>query len=95
VLREFRDRRLLTNAPGRAFVGWYYRTSPPFAQAIGRNESLRTFSRMALTPIVYAIAHPVLALVAVIGLLASAATRRSRSSLNARRSARLPRATRA
>ncbi|MFO1511242.1 MAG: CFI-box-CTERM domain-containing protein [Steroidobacteraceae bacterium] len=34
VLRRFRDRWLLTNPPGRAFVAWYYRTSPPIADYI-------------------------------------------------------------
>ena len=34
LLRDFRDRRLLTNGIGRAFVAAYYRWSPPAARAI-------------------------------------------------------------
>ena len=58
TLRGFRDRHLLTNAPGRAFVAWYYDTSPPFADFIRRHEELRLAVRVALTPLVYAIEYP-------------------------------------
>ena len=58
LLRRFRDQRLLTNSPGRAFVEWYYRTSPSIAAVIRQDESLRSITRMALTPIVYAIKYP-------------------------------------
>jgi len=50
ILREFRDRYLLTNAAGRAFVRWYYRHSPEYAAVIARNEVLRTAARIALMP---------------------------------------------
>jgi len=63
ALREFRDRRLLTNAPGRAFVAWYYRVSPPLAALIRRHEALRIATRAALAPVVFAIVHPLSALV--------------------------------
>jgi hypothetical protein len=53
VLRRFRDEYLLTNRPGRAFVSLYYRTSPGLASYIAEHESLRTASRVALTPVVW------------------------------------------
>jgi hypothetical protein len=52
LLRDFRDRYLLTNAPGRAFVRWYYRHSPAAAAYIARHETLRTLARRALLPAV-------------------------------------------
>jgi PKD repeat protein len=61
LLRNFRDQQLLTNAPGQAFVRWYYRTSPPFADAIAEHGSLRLMARVALTPLVYSIKYPLAA----------------------------------
>ena len=58
VLRNFRDRYLLTNAPGRAFVAAYYAYSPPVAAAIADSETLRFVVRLVLTPLVFAIAYP-------------------------------------
>jgi hypothetical protein len=58
VLRQFRDEWLLTNAPGRAFVDFYYTYSPPIADYIAEWESLRTMVRVALTPLVFAIKEP-------------------------------------
>jgi len=55
VLRQFRDRHLLTNAPGRAFVAFYYRYSPALADAIRPHDSVRAAVRAALWPIVWAI----------------------------------------
>ena len=58
VLRNFRDRYLLTNSLGRAFVNSYYRYSPPFADFIGRHETLKIATRWALTPVVCGVEHP-------------------------------------
>ena len=51
LLREFRDRYLLTNGPGRAFVTAYYRMSPPLAKLIEASEFLRAIVRAALLPV--------------------------------------------
>ncbi|MBC7961588.1 MAG: hypothetical protein H7Y05_01445, partial [Steroidobacteraceae bacterium] len=61
VLRDFRDHYLLTNVPGRAFVALYYRLSPPLADFIAGHELLRGVTRVALTPVIVAAAHPALA----------------------------------
>ena len=58
ALRNFRDRCLLTNGPGRAFISLYYHYSPPVADFISRHENLRTVTRWALTPIVYSVQYP-------------------------------------
>ncbi len=60
VLRDFRDEHLLGNALGRAFVDWYYRASPPLADAIRENAGYRFGVRVLLAPLVYGIKHPAL-----------------------------------
>lgn len=57
-LRGFRDRVLMQSAPGRAFVDFYYRHSPPLAEFISRHEALRTATRAALAPVVFAVERP-------------------------------------
>jgi uncharacterized repeat protein (TIGR01451 family) len=58
ALREFRDRYLRRSAPGRAFIRFYYRHSPPVAAFIARHESLRFAVRALLTPLVLLIEYP-------------------------------------
>ncbi len=69
MLQQFRDKYLLSNAPGRAFVDWYYRTSPPLAQTIAESELLRVLTRLILSPLVYAIKDPSIALLTLVLLL--------------------------
>ena len=75
LLRNFRDTWLLGNGPGRVFVALYYRLSPPVADVINRYEPLKLLTRVALTPLVLAVAHPlatgVSLVLGVIGLIFS------------------------
>jgi hypothetical protein len=52
VLRSFRDNFLLTNRLGKAFVSWYYAASPPYADAIRQNGTLKAVVRIALFPVI-------------------------------------------
>lgn len=81
LLREFRDTHLLTNAPGRAFVGLYYRLSPPLADLIGRHEVLRLLTRLLLTPLVCVVAWPLASGAALLLTLAATARARQRRRL--------------
>jgi len=78
TLRGFRDRHLLTNGPGQAFVEWYYRVSPPVAAFIVEHESLKTVVRWGLTPVVYAVKYPAAALVVILLIPAAVIVRKRR-----------------
>ncbi len=81
-LRYFRDSYLLTNRPGRAIVAFYYKYSPPLADFIADRDWLRAIVRAVLTPIVYAIEYPALALLAVIAMIALLVSWRQRKRKN-------------
>ncbi|MBP1762132.1 MAG: putative rane protein, partial [Firmicutes bacterium] len=71
LLRHFRDQYLLTNVPGRAFVDFYYRHSPPIAAYIANSEPLKALVRILLLPLIgtaYAIMHPAVG-IGCIGML--------------------------
>jgi hypothetical protein len=52
ILRDFRDRILLNYSAGKAFVDFYYKTSPPIADKIARSEGLRFITRVMLMPVI-------------------------------------------
>lgn len=78
TLRDFRDRALMTNAPGRAFVALYYRYSPPVAEFISRHEALRALTRALLSPVVLAVTYPLAGAAALLLLLAGGLNLRRR-----------------
>ena len=51
-LRQFRDLYLLSNSPGKTFVRLYYRFSPPLADRLRQNDTLRALMRGSLGPLV-------------------------------------------
>jgi hypothetical protein len=58
LLRDFRDRWLLTNGPGRFCVRIYYALSPPLARIIAPSPLLRSGARLALAPLVISLSYP-------------------------------------
>ncbi len=50
LLRDFRDRYLLTHSPGRAFVSWYYEWGPVAARWLDRHVEFKPVVRVALFP---------------------------------------------
>jgi hypothetical protein len=52
ALRDFRDRYLQTNAPGRWLVARYYALSPPAARYLDAHRALKPVVRAALWPLV-------------------------------------------
>jgi hypothetical protein len=52
ILRQFRDRYLLSNEWGREFVAWYYRNGPAAASYIQDKPLLRAVVRWALYPFI-------------------------------------------
>jgi hypothetical protein len=79
VLREFRDKYLLTNAAGKRLVSLYYRYSPSIADSIAGHETFRAVTRIALKPVVYSIKYPILVVLALV--LAGLAVLRKRKKV--------------
>ncbi len=55
ILQQFRDHCLKNTPVGEAFITGYYRLSPPIADIISRNDSLRAMTRFLLKPLMYLI----------------------------------------
>jgi hypothetical protein len=77
-LRAFRDDVLLRTPSGTAFVEAYYRFSPPVAEQIAEYETMRALVRGAIYALLFAIAHPVVCLLAFVGIVNLAFYRLSR-----------------
>lgn len=82
VLRDFRDRYLLTNTIGRYFVRLYYNTSPPIARYIARHNTLRFIVRIGLTPLVYSVKYPIISFFLVSCILGGVLYRRRSKGKN-------------
>jgi hypothetical protein len=52
ILRRFRDKFLLPNTLGRSVVAYYYKYSPPLADAIAARDHLRKIVRWSLLPFI-------------------------------------------
>ncbi|HEU4619846.1 MAG TPA: CFI-box-CTERM domain-containing protein [Gammaproteobacteria bacterium] len=84
ALRDFRDRYLLTNTPGRWLVGRYYALSPPAARYLDAHAALKPLVRAALWPLVIVAlialdgSRPALAVALLLGVAAVVLRRRVR-----------------
>ena len=79
-LRDFRDRFMMTNHPGRALVRFYYRHSPPLADFIADRDWLRAVVRGLLTPVVATIEYPRSMALLIFSLIAAVLVRRRRGA---------------
>jgi len=52
ILREMRDRFLLTNRIGKSFVNLYYKFSPPMADFIASHDNVKILVSISLLPLV-------------------------------------------
>lgn len=69
LLQKFRDRILLASEPGRLFVQFYYRVSPPIADFISQDDLLRRATRLSLKPLIFSIQHRLALYMGVLALL--------------------------
>jgi hypothetical protein len=52
ILSKFRDRFMISNSIGKAFVNFYYKYSPPVANFIANHDNLRAMVRLGLLPFI-------------------------------------------
>ena len=76
TLRGFRDRYLLSTAPGRKLVTLYYHYSPPVAEIIADNAPLKYLTRLLLLPLIglsafMLYANPIFGFVGFMGFVGS------------------------
>jgi len=69
LLQKFRDRILLASEPGKLFVEFYYRVSPPIADFISQDDLLRRATRLSLKPLIFSIQHRLAVYMGVLMLL--------------------------
>jgi len=69
LLQKFRDRILLASEPGKLFVQFYYRVSPPIADFISQDDVLRRATRLSLKPLIFSIQHRLAVYMGVLMLL--------------------------
>ena len=81
VLRHFRDDVLLQSQLGTAFVKFYYKHSPPIADFIAQHDTLRMMMRFTLTPLIFAVKYPAVAVVLIVLAFAWYIRRRIASKL--------------
>lgn len=53
ILRQFRDKFLITNIPGRKFIAWYYRNGPVAAKFVSKHTFVKLVVRIILYPIIF------------------------------------------
>jgi ribosomal protein L21E len=74
ILREFRDKYLLTNPIGEGLVNFYYKVSPPIAEFMTEHSSMKLIVRAGLVPAVLmssiAVNTTLADKIAIVGLLA-------------------------
>lgn len=68
TLRAFRDDVMLKFELGRSLVKKYYQYSPQLAHLISQHESLKLLTRLMLTPVVFAVAYPITAVIIIIAI---------------------------
>lgn len=79
TLRDFRDKYLLTNGPGRMLVKVYYHISPYLVESFRQSECARLLGRMIVIPIIYAVIHPGMFLIFSLLLLSIYILRRNQT----------------